>query len=191
MKAKETTITISKKQCAAIARELRYINRAAVEDFAKDTAYKTLRGFTGMIERKNEELKKLDEAAPLTYLRITVKWHRSRAWGWNLIATAFYQRAGGEFGRAVERITTGCGYDKFSAIMRDILDSVARPELYKQRNRKNLPRFAKFFDNNIGCYYADDFSERRLIPKQLTKFLGAKSCNTYFVDDTDYFEFIF
>ena len=92
-------------------------------------------------KKRAEIIARLDaakNAEKLTYLKISVEWHKSRTWGHNPSAEAWTtgDSNGGFYGTGR---ASGCGYDKESAAVGEAL-----------AGSHSLRRF--LIENNIECY---------------------------------------
>lgn len=155
----------------------------------KDSYYRKKSGtekkFLSYLKKEEEKLQKLFTAPKAKSITIDINWKKSRIWGWNPHAEG---RVWGENGFAgyYKATCSGCGYDKASTVIADILNQCARQMLYnKRRTIKKAPygirKESLSYEGGVGvsCY------------KNITEWLGGtwhenRRCSTY-----DYFELTF
>lgn len=117
------------------ARELQktypYLTVARIKSCRKD--YKTERGWLNRLKKLNEESKQKCEAPFVLHLEIDITWKESKTWGLCPHAEARWKSTEGWNYDDKAGSASGCGYDKLSSCVAEVLNKVLTRNLYEKR----------------------------------------------------------
>lgn len=116
--------------------------------------YKTERGLLAALDKRNTKAEKQHAAPVPDTIEVDVEWRKSRIWGYCPVATArAYRDSLGWWSRTRGR-AGGCGYDKHSAVLADVLNPLLCSLLWTRRKGK----WRKKENHPYGVsYYSDGF----------------------------------
>lgn len=142
-------------------------------------------GQEGMTQRKlvnrlkKEEQKEQAERGQKSVkeISITVEWKRSATWGNCPQATASIRYESGAYSTLETRTITGCGYDKESTAVAELLNQTLKYKLWEREDQDNSKapygirldfNYNPYFEGGVGvsCYY------------DIAKFLGGEMKHT-------------
>ncbi len=111
-------------------------------------------------QRKEQYERDLNQP-PVKYIEISIEWKKSRTWGFCPRATGHVRHQNGNYSE-FSAYASGCGYDKESTVIADILNQCLKYALF---GKKDLPYAATltefgglpyaYFNGGCGmeCYY--------------------------------------
>ena len=119
------------------ARELQktypYLTLSSIKSCRKN--YKTERGWLNCLNKFNEESKKKCEAPFILHLEIEITWKKSKTWGLCPHAEARWKDTEGWHYDEKAGSASGCGYDKLSSCVAEVLNKVLTRNLYEKRRK--------------------------------------------------------
>lgn len=153
-------------------KEFPYLSKDVIEYLKKHSKKVTERGFRNELKRENDKFEALANELPVIHIDIEIAWKKNQTWGYNPTATAWVQYSDKSWKSATARCS-GCGYDKASTVVAEVLTELCSGMLWRNRRRaKKAPYGARYnetgwppaFEGGIGmnCYY------------DVAKFLGGK-----------------
>lgn len=118
------------------ARELKkmfpYLTIASIK--SARSSYKTERGWLNHLKKHNEESKQECEAPFVVHLEIDITWKNSKTWGLCPHAEARWEYENGAWNYDPKAgSASGCGYDKLSSCVAEVLNKVLTRNLYEKR----------------------------------------------------------
>lgn len=122
-------------------------------------------------------------------ITITVRWVKSKTWGHNPNATADVRYTDGTY-QEIKARCSGCGYDKLSTVVSDILQKAMgyylKEKMEGKEKRDDFPRGIQrgYFEGGIGIDCYTDKSESYGKPGVM-QFLGY-SCRHFTSNDNDF-----
>lgn len=134
-------------------------------------AYRTERGWLKKLEKLNKERKQECEAPFVIHLEIEITWKKSRTWGLCPHAEARWKDTEGWHYDDKAGSASGCGYDKLSQCVADVMNTILTRNLYEKRRKiatkSKIPG---------GVPYGLTTSEYHVLPW----FMGAVGINCYY-----------
>ena len=118
-------------------------------------------------EKRLKQIEKERNQKPVREITINIEWKKSKMWGLNPHCTAQVYYKDGTYTTSSTYKATGCGYDKESTVIADVLNDYLRYKLWNLQDAKadNLPYgihlsskpndWSPRFEGGIGtgCYY--------------------------------------
>jgi hypothetical protein len=122
---------MTKKDASELRKEFPYLTINRIQSIAKSSHYKTMRGIKNAMRRANDEFAELDNVDSdheVERVEIQLEWKDNRTWGWCPRATADIKYKNGKWSRETA-YASGCGYDKASTVVADVLNKCLRYKL--------------------------------------------------------------
>jgi hypothetical protein len=182
---------MTKNEAKELRKEFPYLTVNRIQRIAESPRYKTMRGAKSAMRKANAELAELDNiggSSEVVRVEVHIDWKHNPTWGFCPRATANYTRKDGSWGEC-HAYASGCGYDKASQVVAEVLNQCIRYKLWQKRNSRKKPpygitlskEYLPYFSGGIGmgCYPA------------ITSFLGGKMTHVADRPNYDYYLFEF
>lgn len=114
-----------------LTKKFPYLTIASIK--SARSSYKTERGWLNHLEKINKESEQKYTAPFVTHLEIDITWKDSKTWGLCPHAEARWEDEKGWHYNDKAGSASGCGYDKLSSCVAEVLNKVLTRNLYEKR----------------------------------------------------------
>jgi hypothetical protein len=130
-----------------------YLTTKRIEAIVKCSKKKTMRGVRNELKQANDEFEQMSNELPVKKIEIDIEWKRNQTWGYNPHATAWAQYSDGHWEQATATCS-GCGYDKKSTVVADVMNQLCRGMLWRSRRRAKKAPYGVYYSE---CGYLPHF----------------------------------
>lgn len=178
---------MKREELNSLKNDYPYLTAKRIETIVKHSKKATMRGIRGELKRANDEIEAMEKELPVKRIEIDIEWKRNQTWGYNPHATAWAQYSDGHWAQATASCS-GCGYDKKSTVVADVMNQLCRGMLWRNRRKaKKAPHPAIYYNENGRPWFEGGCGMSTY--REVAAFLGGKMEQV--ADTNTYDKFVF